>query len=193
MEVSQCRSCSTFSQCKSSGVFTHPAGVLLREDVPLHRLVLNDRTKKVADIMDLFCLKLEMHESREQALDKFRQYSRLVLPVVRGHAKAATKVGVTLLTAPFQEGKAFDFKGLGEIAGTTVVPRQPGEADYNPPRTFAADLTRAVKQIAAGEATFRGFVVRVVPERGVDEGYITRIDLPRAARPQLELEVYDRK
>jgi hypothetical protein len=119
--------------------------------------------------------------------------ARLIFPVVRGHAKAATKVGVTALTRPFQEGKPFDFKGLGDLAGTVIVPRQPGEADYNPPKPFAADVTRAIKQIASGESPFRGFGLRVVQDRGVDEGYITRVDLAKAARLQLELEVYDRK
>ncbi len=119
--------------------------------------------------------------------------ARLLFPVVRGHAKAATRIGVTALNAPFQEGQAFDFKQLGDVAGTAIVPRQPGETDYNPPKAFAADVTRAVKQIASGEKPFRGFALRVVQDRGVDEGYIVRIDLPKGARLQLELEVYEGK
>lgn len=119
--------------------------------------------------------------------------ARLTFPVVRGHAKAATKVGVTLLAAPIQEGKPYDFKNLGDVQGTGVVARQPGDAEYNPPKTFAVDLTRAVKQIAAGEMQFRGFALRVVQDRGVDEGYVTRVDLPKNARMQLELEVYEKK
>lgn len=119
--------------------------------------------------------------------------ARLVFPVMHGHDKAATKVGGTLLTAPFEPGKPYDFKGLGDPAGTAVVPRQPGGKDYTPPKTFAVDVTRAIKQVAAGELAFRGFALRVVPDRGVDDGYITRLDLPAAARMQLELEVYDRK
>src|SRR5262249_2795419 len=66
--------------------------------------------------------------------------ARLVVPVTHGHAKAATKVGVTLLATPFQKGKAFDYKDLGDVAGTGVVPRQPGEADYNPPKLVAVDV-----------------------------------------------------
>jgi hypothetical protein len=79
------------------------------------------------------------------------------------------------------------------VAGTTVVPPQPGGADYDPPRTFAVDVTRAVKGLAAGEAPFCGFALRVIPDRSVDDGYLTRIDLPTAARPRLELDVYERK
>ncbi|HWG47352.1 MAG TPA: hypothetical protein VN688_31605 [Gemmataceae bacterium] len=119
--------------------------------------------------------------------------ARLVFPVVRGHGKAATKVGVTVLTAPVQVNKPYDFKNLGEIAGTVIVPRQPGESDYRPAKTFAVDITGAVKRITAKEASYRGFGLRVVQDRSVDEGYIVRIDLPSDAQPKLELDIYDRK
>jgi hypothetical protein len=119
--------------------------------------------------------------------------ARLVFPVVRGHAKAATKVGVSLLTAPFQAGRPFNFKGLGDVSGSVIVPRQPGETDYSPPKNFAIDVTRAVKQVRAGETAFHGFALRVVQDRSVDEGYIVRVDLSKAAPAQLELDIYDPK
>jgi hypothetical protein len=117
--------------------------------------------------------------------------ARLVFPVVHGHDKAATQVGATLLKAPFEANKPFAFEGLGDVIGSTVVPQQPGGKDYAPPRTFAIDVTRALKQVAAGEARFHGFALRVVPNRGVDDGYITRIDMPSAAPVRLELDVYE--
>ncbi|MCY3020758.1 MAG: hypothetical protein NTW87_17210 [Planctomycetota bacterium] len=117
--------------------------------------------------------------------------ARLVFPVVRGHAKASTKVGVTWLNAPFEPGKPYDFKNLGDLAGTAVVPRQPTEAAYDPPKTFASDVTRALKKLAAGEEKFNGFALRTVPDRGVDEGYIVRFDMPTGAKVQLELDVYE--
>ena len=119
--------------------------------------------------------------------------ARLVIPVVRGHARASTRVGVTLLGAPARDGVPFAFEHLGEVAGTVVVPPQPAEADYSPPKGFAVDVTRAVKRISAGAAPFHGFAVRVVPDRAVDDGYITRIDLPEAARLTLEVDVHDAK
>ena len=48
--------------------------------------------------------------------------ARLVFPVVRANAKAATKAGVTLLGAPFEAGKPYDFKNLGDVLGSTVLP-----------------------------------------------------------------------
>jgi len=117
--------------------------------------------------------------------------ARLVFPVIRGNVKAATKVGVSLLNAPCEAGKPYDFKNLGDVLGTCVIPRQPGEAAYDPPKTFAAEITRAIKKLAAGEAKFSGFALRTVPDRGVDEGYIVRFDMPAKARVDLELDVYE--
>ena len=119
--------------------------------------------------------------------------ARLVFPVTHGHDKAATKVGVSALTAAPPDGKPFDFKDLGDVAGTVVLPRQPGGADYNPPRTFAVDVTRSVKRIAAGEEPFHGFALRAVQDRAVDDGYIVRFDVPKAAEVRLEVDVYERK
>jgi hypothetical protein len=119
--------------------------------------------------------------------------ARLIVPVIRSHAKAPTRLAATLLTEPFARDRPFDFRHLGDLAGTVVVPRQPGEADYRPPQTFPIDVTSAVKRIAAGDAEFRGFGLRVVQDRSVDDGYIVRVDLPAAARVILEIDVFDRK
>jgi hypothetical protein len=117
--------------------------------------------------------------------------ARLVFPVARGHAKASTKVGVALLGASFEKGKPYDFKHLDELIGTAVIPRQPTDAAYDPPKTFAAEITRGVKKVASGESAFHGFALRTVPDRGVDEGYIVRCDLPAAAQVTLEVDVYE--
>ncbi|HTU22738.1 MAG TPA: hypothetical protein VMG10_32155 [Gemmataceae bacterium] len=119
--------------------------------------------------------------------------ARLIFPVVRGHQKAATKVAVVVLKAPFQPGKAYDFKGLGDEGGSVIVPRQPNTGDYQPPKTFAIDVHRAVKRLAVGEMPFHGFALRVVQDRSVDDGWTVRVDLPKAALIQLELDIYDRK
>ncbi len=118
--------------------------------------------------------------------------ARLVFPVTRGHAEAATKVGVSLLAAPFRPGEPFDFPNLGALAGTVIVPKQPDDADYSPPKTFAVDLTRALKRLAGAAEPCHGFAIRVVPDRSTDDGYIVRIDLPDSARPELELDLFDR-
>ena len=77
---------------------------------------------------------------------------------------------------------------LGDVTGFAVVPAG-AAADFAPAKEIAIDVTRAVKQIAAGESTFRGLALRVIQDRSIDDGYLTRIDLPAGARPTLVLEV----
>jgi hypothetical protein len=119
--------------------------------------------------------------------------AKLVFPVTHGTDQAATKVGVSLLTDAPEKGKPFDFKNLGDVVGTAVVPIQPQGKDYAPPKTFAIDVTRAFKRIAGQNGSFHGFALRVIQDRAVDEGYITRLDMPKDAEVKLEVEGYDRK
>jgi len=53
----------------------------LIDDIPVRRLILNDPDKKVADILDGFCVTLHMTDSKEDAVAKFKEYDRVVLPV----------------------------------------------------------------------------------------------------------------
>ncbi len=54
----------------------------LLDDIPVRRLVLNDPAKKIHDIMDGVCIKLNIEESTDEAIAKFKEYDRTVLPVV---------------------------------------------------------------------------------------------------------------
>lgn len=53
----------------------------LVDDIPIRRLVLNHPEKKIGDIMDLFCVKLNINDTKEDAIEKFKEYDRVVLPV----------------------------------------------------------------------------------------------------------------
>jgi len=53
----------------------------LVDDMPIRRLVLNEPAKKVEDIMDGFYIKLNINDSKESAVDVFKQYDRAALPV----------------------------------------------------------------------------------------------------------------
>jgi len=117
--------------------------------------------------------------------------ARLVFPTIRAHAEAPTKVGVVALKAPFEAGRKYDFANLGDLLGTVVVPRLGKDApDWNPPKELKVDVTRAVRAVAAGDAQFAGFALRVVPDRGVDEGWTVRIHIPKQPKIQLELDIY---
>jgi magnesium transporter len=53
----------------------------LIDDLPIRRLVLNEPGKKISDIMDGFYVKLHLNDSKETAVDIFKQYDRAALPV----------------------------------------------------------------------------------------------------------------
>ncbi len=56
------------------------AGKLI-DDIPVRRLVLNTPEKHISEIMDGYCVKLDIDDSAEEAITKFREYDRTVLPV----------------------------------------------------------------------------------------------------------------
>ena len=53
----------------------------LIDDIPVRRLVLNAPEKQISEIMDGYCEQLNIDDSAEEAITKFREYDRTVLPV----------------------------------------------------------------------------------------------------------------
>ncbi len=56
------------------------AGKLI-DDIPVRRFILNEPNKKITDILDGFCVSLKMTDTKEDAVAKFKEYDRIVLPV----------------------------------------------------------------------------------------------------------------
>src|SRR5450432_215616 len=54
----------------------------LIDDIPVRRFVLNEPTKKIEDILDGFCTTLKITDSKEDAVAKFKEFDRVVLPVI---------------------------------------------------------------------------------------------------------------
>lgn len=54
----------------------------LIDDIPIRRFVLNNPEMKVAEILDGFCVSLKMTDKKEDAVAKFKEYDRVVLPVI---------------------------------------------------------------------------------------------------------------
>lgn len=118
--------------------------------------------------------------------------ARLVVPVSQAHDKAPTKLGVTALRKAFVANEAFDFAQLGDVQATAVVPKLDANVSgWNPPREVKLDVTRYVRSLILNEGKFHGFALRVVPDRGVDDGWTVRIGLPREAKVTLEVEAYE--
>lgn len=59
---------------------TDEAGKLI-DDIPVRRLVLNAPEKEIREIMDGFCVTLHISDSIDEAISKFQEYDRTVLPV----------------------------------------------------------------------------------------------------------------
>ncbi|WP_428328924.1 magnesium transporter [Mucilaginibacter sp.] len=53
----------------------------LIDDIPVRRLVLNEPTKHIKDIMDGVVIKLNIKDKTDEAISMFKQYDRNVLPV----------------------------------------------------------------------------------------------------------------
>ena len=53
----------------------------LVDDIPVRRFILNDPSKKVAALLDGYFVALKMTDSKEDAVAKFKEYDRIVLPV----------------------------------------------------------------------------------------------------------------
>ena len=53
----------------------------LIDDIPVRRFVLNDPQKKVEDILDGYCTSLKITDSKQDAVQKFKEYDRVVLPI----------------------------------------------------------------------------------------------------------------
>jgi magnesium transporter len=56
------------------------AGRLI-DDIPVRRLVLNAPDKHISEIMDGYCVKLNIDDTADEAITRFREYDRTVLPV----------------------------------------------------------------------------------------------------------------
>jgi magnesium transporter len=54
----------------------------LMDDIPVRRLVLNDPAQQISELMDGFCVSLRISDTKEDAIARFKEYDRVVLPVV---------------------------------------------------------------------------------------------------------------
>ncbi len=112
--------------------------------------------------------------------------ARLCVPITNATPQAPTMIGAALLQKPFESMRSYNLKNAGGIVGSAVVPKYPKSAET---KYYKLDITRAVKQIAAG-APFHGLALQTVPNRSIDDGWTTRIDVAREKRIYVELEVY---
>jgi len=116
--------------------------------------------------------------------------AKLAFYVWESHEKADMQVAAVSLDAPFVAGKPYDFKGLGKIISWTTVKKGKGrDAPFEPPQRYEIDVTREVRAWAKGQKPL-GFALRVVPNRGIDEGWTVRFTPSKDKLPELEISTY---
>jgi magnesium transporter len=92
---------------------TDEDGTLI-DDIPVRRLVLNDPRKKIEDILDGFCATLKITDTKEQAVAMFKEYDRVVLPVVNENN---TLLGVLTVDDVLDVVEARDTREMQKFGG----------------------------------------------------------------------------
>jgi hypothetical protein len=117
--------------------------------------------------------------------------AKLVLYVEDAHDKAPMQVAAQMLDAPFDEDQPYDFAKFGQNVGTTTVAKGTGATIWSP-RRYEIDVTRAARTWASGRKCY-GLAVRIVPNRGVDDGWTVRFTPSWQKPAELEIATYVEK
>lgn len=86
----------------------------LVDDIPIRRLVLNNHDKKISDIMDGFYVKLDIQDSIDDAIQKFKQYDRVAIPVTNSNNLV---MGVVTIDDVIDEAEEKDTKEIQQFGG----------------------------------------------------------------------------
>ena len=86
----------------------------LVDDIPIRRLVLNEQGKMIQDIMDGFYVKLDIQDSIEDAIQKFKEYDRVALPVTNSNNVV---MGVVTIDDVIDEAEEKDTKDMQQFGG----------------------------------------------------------------------------
>ncbi len=86
----------------------------LVDDIPIRRLVLNEHSKTIEDIMDGFYVKLDIQDSIEDAIQKFKEYDRVALPVTNSNNVV---MGVVTVDDVIDEAEEKDTKDMQQFGG----------------------------------------------------------------------------
>lgn len=116
--------------------------------------------------------------------------AKLVFYVHEAHDRAPMQAAAVALEQPFEPGKPYDFANLGRTVGATIVERGNGSgAPFQPPRKYQIDVSRVVRAWARGQPC-HGLALRIVPNRGVDDGWTVRFTPPKNKPPELVIATY---
>jgi magnesium transporter len=86
----------------------------LVDDLHIRKLVLNDPAKKIEDIMDGFYVKLDIQDSIEDAIQKFKEYDRVAIPVTNSNNVV---LGFVTVDDVMDEAEEKDTKDMQQFGG----------------------------------------------------------------------------
>ncbi len=86
----------------------------LIDDIPIRRLVLNEQSKTIQDIMDGFYVKLDIQDGIDSAIQKFKEYDRVALPVTNSNN---ILLGVVTIDDVIDEAEEKDTKEMQQFGG----------------------------------------------------------------------------
>lgn len=86
----------------------------LVDDLHIRKLILNDPTKKIEDIMDGYYVKLDMQDKIEDAIQKFKEYDRVAIPVTNSNNVV---MGVITVDDVMDEAEEKDTKDMQQFGG----------------------------------------------------------------------------
>jgi magnesium transporter len=95
-------------------IFVVDSNGKLVDDIPIRRLVLNEHSKTIEDIMDGFYVKLDIQDSIENAIHKFKEYDRVALPVTNSNNVV---MGVVTIDDVIDEAEEKDTKDMQQFGG----------------------------------------------------------------------------
>ncbi len=86
----------------------------LIDEIPIRRLVLNEGSKTIADIMDGFYVKLDIQDSIDNAIQKFKEYDRVAIPVTNSNNIV---MGVVTIDDVMDVAEEKDTKDMQQFGG----------------------------------------------------------------------------
>ncbi len=116
--------------------------------------------------------------------------AKLTFYVSESHDKADMQAAAVILQAPFVSGQPYNFKQLGDMAGSTIIKQGRGpDQPFSPPMRYEIDVTKAVRKWASGETPY-GLALRIIPNRSIDDGWTVRFTPDAKQLPSLTITTY---
>ena len=95
-------------------IFVVDSNGKLVDDIPIRRLVLNEHSKTIEDIMDGFYVKLDIQDGIDDAIQKFKEYDRVAIPVTNSNNVV---MGVVTIDDVIDEAEEKDTKDMQQFGG----------------------------------------------------------------------------